>query len=903
MQQVPAGYDVIAADGAVLQLRLVRPEDGPALEDLFHRLSRRTAYQRFLSASPVAAAEYVASLSDPAQTLDAVLASSRGVVVAVGSIHEVTPATAEVAMVIDDAHQGQGVGTLLLEDLVARGRARGLRELVALTLRSNVQMLQVFRDLGLPLRTEPEGDTVGVTVDLQASSALEEALAHREAAAAAASVQRLLRPRSVVVLGTRGHRSDLGQQLLRRLRRSGFTGTVHAVNRCGDEEGPGPPPLPADLAVVAVAPGQELAAARSCAASGAGAIVVLGPAVEDNGHGAAAAARARELRRIGHEAGVRLLGPGSLGLVNTDPATGLDLTLLRQHPRAGRVGMASDAGPVTSRVLTQLRARGLGVSTVLDTGGSADVGPCDLLAFAAVDPRTTVAALCLHDIPDVAALTRAVTATRVPVLLLAGAPLGGPANHEVLEAWCRRTGVTPVSSPQELADTAALLVLQPAPPGRRVAVLCTSEEAGRRARRRCSELGLLPADLTQHTDARLRLLLPGAATVDEVVHTTGSVSPDQLRLALEALADDPGVDAVVVLVEPRFHLGPAAIQAVLEEVSAGQPHATVVSGVPLGAGRTSRTVPFTDDPDAAVTALASVMARQLLLRAPYLSLRSVPAPCPLHRLADLVVAEAMHEHPPGGWLPRREADDILRAYGVEVLPTVGADGPETAADASELLHFPVVLTAYGTEGGTLPRAVAVVDRLTSPAAVRGAARMVRDRLGAEVHTFDLQPQLHRGPSLAVTGVRRPGWGAMVGVGLCADPGPDPVDRVVPGAGPPAPASPAPASPAPDVPVEALRSRWALAPVGAAEATDLVRAVRMARGRSAPVRWSGEALRGLAAVLERLSVLLHEHPEVEHVDLCPVVLDGDHALVASARVLLAPPRTLEDHPLLLRRLHG
>jgi hypothetical protein len=139
---------------------------------------------------------------------------------------------------------------------------------------------------------------------------------------------------------------------------------------------------------------------------------------------------------------------------------------------------------------------------------------------------------------------------------------------------------------------------------------------------------------------------------------------------------------------------------------------------------------------------------------------------------------------------------------------------------------------------------------------------------------------------------------MVGVGLCADPGPEPVDRVVPGAGPPAPASPAPF-----VPVEARRSRWALAPVGAAEATDLVRAVRMARGRSAPVRWSGEALRGLAAVLERLSVLMHEHPEVEHIDLCPVVLDGDHALVASARVLLAPPRTLEDHPPLLRRLHG
>src|SRR3954471_6494791 len=274
MQEVPAAYDVLAADGAVLQVRLVAPGDLPSLHELFERLSARTAYQRFLTASPVAGEEYVESLGDVERALAAVMAVHQGVVVGVGSVHVVSPATAEVALVVDDVSQGQGLGTLLLEDLVARARARGLRELVALVLCRNRQMLQVLHDLGLPLRSERDGDTLSVTVDLQETSALETALAAREAAAAAASMERLLRPRSVAVLGSSGHRSAVAQQLIRRLRRSGFGGTVRAVNRFA-ADGPRVPAEaeaedlggamgPVDLAVVAVSPGDEVAAARSC---------------------------------------------------------------------------------------------------------------------------------------------------------------------------------------------------------------------------------------------------------------------------------------------------------------------------------------------------------------------------------------------------------------------------------------------------------------------------------------------------------------------------------------------------------------------------------------------------------------------------------------------------------------
>ena len=354
----PERYDVLGADGAVLQLRVVEPGDQDALMDLFARVSTRTSYQRFLAVSPVAASEYVASLMGRGEDadVDAVLARSCGVVVAVASIHRVSASAAEVALLIDDEHQGEGLGTLLLEDLVARARARGIRELVALTLRSNVQMLEVFRDLGLPLRIEAEGETFGVTVGLEEPSALQEALAHRSAAAARASLERLLRPRSVLVLGGRGHRSDLGQEVLRHLRRSGFAGPVRAVNRFEDERGLETgdsgdqiPPTAADLAVIAVTPGQEVAAARSCAHAGVGAMAVLGTGpVGDLSAPAADTLLAGELRRICRGAGIRLVGPGSVGLANTDPAVGLDVSLTPHRLPAGDVTLVGDSGPVIS---------------------------------------------------------------------------------------------------------------------------------------------------------------------------------------------------------------------------------------------------------------------------------------------------------------------------------------------------------------------------------------------------------------------------------------------------------------------------------------------------------------------------------------------------------------------------
>ena len=365
----------------------------------------------------------------------------------------------------------------------------------------------------------------------------------------------------------------------------------------------------------------------------------------------------------------------------------------------------------------------------------------------------------------------------------------------------------------------------------------------------CTGYGLLPPDLTQHTDARLRLLLPGSASVGAVVDATAAASPEQLRLTLDALADDPGVDAVVAMLEPRFHLGTSTIQAMLEEVSAGHPRTTFIGGLPLRRGRTSRRVPFADAPDGAVRALAHGIDRQPARRRGRFLAEPARPPLGLsHRLADLVVADARGQQPGRRLAPSarggRAAARVRRRGGADG----GCGRSGDRGRRAQMLPFPVVLTAHLTQQPADPPAGRRGDR----AAVTGGGaggRAAGPGTGSagDLHVFDLQHQLHQGPCLRVMGDR------PRGLGRNSRGGHGPAGAVTAGARGGPPATTDPSAGLPDV----RGPQWALAPVGGSvEATELVRGGAdglRARGPDAVVRGRDRA--GWPRCIARVSVLL------------------------------------------------
>src|SRR5205823_6625084 len=160
------GHDALTADGAIVRIRAVGPDDRTDLAALYRRTSDENLYRRFLGGGRAGIDDELDRLTrPPGEDHVAVLAQERGRVVGVASYERLRePGTAEFALLVDDAAHGRGVGTLLLEQLAATGRHHGIDDLVGDILVGNNPMLQVARDLGPALRVQPDSGVLEVHV-------------------------------------------------------------------------------------------------------------------------------------------------------------------------------------------------------------------------------------------------------------------------------------------------------------------------------------------------------------------------------------------------------------------------------------------------------------------------------------------------------------------------------------------------------------------------------------------------------------------------------------------------------------------------------------------------------------------------------------------------------------------
>ncbi|MFC7480896.1 GNAT family N-acetyltransferase [Luedemannella flava] len=419
--------DVLTTDGAVVVIRPVTPTDADALTGLFRGGSPEALRRRFFAVpGPLTIAAEVVRLTrtqDPGH--DAIVAVDRATVVGVASYWRANPdaPTAEFGIFVADDHHGRGIGTLLLEQLSARARARGIVELTGQVLAGNAAMLRVATDIAG--RIVPRGADGIVKVGLATTQA-EDALAAadlRERVAERASLRPLLSPRSVAVVGAGREPGGVGHETLRSLVEFGFTGSLYAVNpHAGEVAGvPAYPSLadlpgPVDLVVIAVPAVAVTAVLTQAAETGVRAAVVLSAGFGELGE-AGRAAQA-DLVRQARAASIRVVGPNCIGILNADPAVRLDATFVPARPPLGGLAVASQSGAVGIAVLDHAVRTGCGISTFVSLGNKADVSSNDLLAYWFDDPSTTAVALYLESFGNPRKFARLVRALarRKPVL-------------------------------------------------------------------------------------------------------------------------------------------------------------------------------------------------------------------------------------------------------------------------------------------------------------------------------------------------------------------------------------------------------------------------------------------------------------------------------------------------------
>jgi acyl-CoA synthetase (NDP forming)/GNAT superfamily N-acetyltransferase len=735
--------DVLLSDGTTVHLRQITPDDAERIVAFHSRMSERTRYFRYFSPYPrIPEKDLARFVNVDHATREAFVVLAGDKITAVGRYERIGPDSpdAEVAFVVEDAHQGRGIGSVLLEHLAEAARDVGISRFTAEVLPANGAMLRVFGDTGYPVQRRYADGVVELSFPIAPTDRSREVQESREHRTEARSIARLLAPRGVAVYGASASGQGIGAAILGHLRDGGFNGAVVPVHPSAPRVGGLPAYTsavgrPVDLAVVAVPPDAVAAVVADAAAAGAHGLVVISAGFAEAGPAGVAAQR--ELIRAAHAAGMRVVGPNCLGIANTHPEVRLNATLAPRLPQAGRVGFFSQSGALGVALLAEADRRGLGLSSFVSAGNRADVSGNDLLQYWQDDPATDAVLLYLETFGNprkFARLARRMSRTK-PVVAVSSATrpdgLGeapGP-DERAVTALYARSGMIRVDTVAELFDVGVLLAHQPLPGGRRVAVVGNASALSGLAVAACRANGLAVAD------GYPRDLGPDAGA-----HEFADALAD-------AAVDD--VDALVVVFAPP-------LPGQLRDEDAD--FASAVASVALAGEKPTVATFLTGQLPPKVPAYPSVeeAARALGRVAGYADwLRRPPGVVPDLSDVDPAAARAV--------LTRTDAArDLLAAYGVRVLPSRVVTTADDAVAVSAELGHPVALKAAG--GGLRHRIDlgAVRLGLVDARAVRHAYLEMAATFGARMLVQSMVPP---GVACTVEVVEDPAFGPVVGFGL------------------------------------------------------------------------------------------------------------------------------------------
>jgi acyl-CoA synthetase (NDP forming)/GNAT superfamily N-acetyltransferase len=882
-----AGVRALLADGRIIDVRTLLPDDERDVRDLHVRLSERDRYLRFFSplVDPGAIARRITRAADSTHAgLGAYLGGAL-IGVANYEVSGTDPTAAEIALVVDGAAQAHGVGTLLLEHLAAIGRARGLRRFVAEVLSENHRMIKVFVDAGLGFQATAGGPDREVVLSLEPDETYLDAVAERERVADVASLSAVLRPRSVVVIGAGRRNSSVGNAVLRNLRAAGFGGSLSAVNPHASEVAgvrcwPSVADLPEvpELAVICVPAAAVPDAVEQCGQRGVRAAVVISAGLS----GTELASRVVDAVR---RWGMRLVGPNCVGVINTDPVIGLDATFTRGVAPAGRVGVVSQSGGVGIALLEALRQLGLGVSTLVSTGDKYDVSGNDLLMWWREDQGTDLAVLYLESFGNPRKFSRTARALARTKPVLAVRPAGSEvaqraaASHTAAaatpavtrDALFEQAGVIAVDTVSELVDLIAALSWHPLPAGRRVAVLSNAGGSGVLAADACVHNGLTVAELEPSTSDALRALLPEQASVRNPVDTSATVDGPTFVACLQVLLDAGEVDAVIAAGVPTALGDPVTAVADLPHAP-GKPVLVVRPGQlasVTGLATTYGAAACYADPAAAAAALArtaryATWRREPAGRVPELGGLAVP-------LATALVRTHLSALPDGGWLDPAEVAALLECFGIPAVRPIMADDADEAVDAWRWLGGPVVIKAVADDVLHKSASGGVLLNLNDEAEIRAAVNELGQRFGSALRAMQVQPMVAHGREL------------IVGVHSDAQFGP----LVVFGLG--------------GTDTDLIADRTArLTPLTDADAERMVHSLR-----SSPVLLDHDAKNPLPVdaitdVLLRVGRMAELLPEIAELDLNPLAITDKGCLALDARIRIEPRQPSDPF---LRRLRA
>jgi len=697
-------------------------------------------------------------------------------------------------------------------------------------------------------------------------------------------LEHLFGPRSVAVYGASERPDSVGRAVYANLLSAGFAGTISAINPKYREVQGRPchhhlaelDSVP-DLAVICTPARTVPAMIEELGVAGCRAAVVISAGftgeTEDG----------PELRRAMLEAaglhGLRLLGPNCVGLLR--PGIGLNASFAPEMAQAGGIACIAQSGGLATSILDWAASRNIGFSAFVSMGNCLDIDIPDVLDYFAADTTTRSILLYVESVGDgrkFLSAARAAARNKPMIVVKAGRVAEGAraamshtgsmtGSDDVFDTALQRSGALRVDGIEDLFSAAELLAHAPRLSGPKLAILTNTGGAGILATDALIRGGGQLAELSPSTIERMDAAMPANWSRANPVDIIGDATSDRYLAALAGLADDPGVDAILLVHAPTAMVSTEALAEALAP-AATKLRPTILACFLGGESARQAARHFSAAGLASFSSPEDAIKAFLQLHAYHrnqASLTEIPDSRPEDFEIDLAgIGErigCVHEQG-RRWLSEAEAKGVLNGIGIPVVETrIVASAEDAAAEAAEI-GFPVALKVVSSRITHKSDIGGVALDLEDGEAVRDAALRIErlvQRAGFDAPDgFAVQPMIRRPDALELI------------LGASTDPIFGPVLMFGQGG----------------TAVEVLADHaLALPPLNrklAGEMIDQTRVARLMAGYRDTPAVDREAV--IDALL-RLSALILAEPRIESLDINPLLVDADGIVALDARIEL------------------
>lgn len=700
----------------------------------------------------------------------------------------------------------------------------------------------------------------------------------------------IFKPSSIAVVGASTRRGTVGNDIFRNLLFNEFRGSVYPVNpKAGNVLGvhcyPDLLSVPGkvDLAVVIVPAAGIMHVVDQAIAKQVQAMVIISAGFKEIG--SQGAELERQLQEKVRAAGMPLIGPNCLGVINTDPAVRMNAAFGRKMPGLGNLAFLSQSGALCTSVLDYAEERHMGFSKFISFGNKADVNEIDLLEYLAKDSTTDVIAMYLEDISDgrrfIETVRKIFWETHKPMLCLKSGrtPEGAKAvsshtgslagSDSVYDALLVQSGVQRVDTIAELFDSAALYCTQPLPRGGRVAIITNAGGPGIMATDAAVRFGLQLAELSPATQEKLKSSLPATASLRNPIDVIGDARADRYRSAVRTVLEDDNVDMGMVILTPQSMTDIEDTAAVVPDAVKGIKKPVVCAfmgakdvepGVNILRKAGIPNYPFPEDAIRSLAAAERLVALQEIPRRQM----QVFDDLDIERARGLIATalQGRNEH----YLTQAECRPLLECYRLPLLRSTIVTTADEAREAAASFAGPVVMKVMSEDvvhkfdaGGVLlniqgpEEAVAAYHKI-----VQNVTRVVPD---ANIQGILMEQMAGKGVEVILGASRDARFGPLMMFGLGG------------------------------TLVELFKDvSFRLAPMWRISAERMIHQIRSFKVLDG---FRGSPPADVSAIVDtllRLSEMVCNHPEISELDINPLIVhaQGEGCSVADSRVMLRRP---------------